>query len=125
MMKLKDILITKAEVENDGHQIDNEMIGGAEISVIGHFGNMVSLNVWTGCCCLIQGNNNTSNLGILIKAFVELFDLTEEDGLNFLKKIKDLPVRIVSDGWGSQVIGFGHFMKDRFVYTEDFLRITE
>ena len=124
-MKLNDILITKAEVENDGHQIDNEMIGGAQISVIGHFGNAVSLNIWTGCCCLIHDCNNTGNLGTLIKAFVELFELTEEDGFDFVKKIKNLPVRIVSDGWGTKVIGFGHFMKDRFVYTEDFLRITE
>lgn len=123
-MKLKDILITKAEVENDGHQIDNEMIRGAQISVIGHFGNAVSLNIFTGSCCLIHDCNNTGNLGILIKAFVELFELTEEDGFIFTK-IKDLPVRIVSDGWGTKVIGFGHFMKDRFVYTDDFLRITE
>lgn len=123
-MKLKDVLITKAEIENDGHQIDNEMIGGAEISVIGHFGNVVSLNIYTGCCCLIHDNNNTGNLGILIKAFVELFELTEEDGLNF-SKLKNIPCRIVSDGPFSKVIGFGHFMKDRFVYTEDFVRITE
>ena len=123
-MKLKDILITKAEVENDGHQIDNEMIRGAQISVIGHFGNAVSLNIFTGSCCLIHDCNNTGNLGILIRAFVELFELTEEDGFNFTE-LKGLPCRIVSDGWGTKVIGFGHFMKDRFVYTEDFLRITE
>ena len=79
MMKLKDVLITKAEVENDGHQIDNEMIRGADISVTGHFGNAVSLNVFTGSCCLLHDCNNTENLGILIKAFVELFELTEED----------------------------------------------
>lgn len=123
-MKLNDILITKAEVENDGHQIDNEMIHGAQISVIGHFGNVVSLTIFTGSCCLLQDNNNTRNLGILIKAFVELFELTEEDGFNFTK-LKDVPCRIVSDGPFSKVIGFGHFMKNRFVYTEDFLRITE
>lgn len=125
MMKLNDIIITKAEVENDGHQIDNEMIRGAQISVIGHFGNVVSLNIWTGCCSLIHDSNCTDNLGILIKAFVELFELTEEDGLDFIKKIQNMPVRIVSDGWGTNVIGFGHFMKNRFVYTEDFMRITE
>lgn len=124
MMKLNDILITKAEVENDGHQIDNEMIRGAQISVVGHFGNAVSLNIFTGSCCLLHDCNNTGNLGILIKAFVELFELTEEDGFIFTK-LKDLPCRIVSDGPFSKVIGFGHFMKDRFVYTEDFLKITE
>ena len=124
MMKLKDVLITKAEVENDGHQIDNEMIRGADISVTGHFGNAVSLNVFTGSCCLLHDCNNTENLGILSKAFVVFFELSDQDGFIFTK-IKDLPCRIVSDGPFSKVIGFGHFMKDRFVYTEDFLRITE
>ena len=123
-MKLNDILVTKSEIEKDGHHIDNEMIRGADISVIGHFGNLVTLNVWTGCCCLIQDRNNTTNLGFLIKALVELFELTDEDGFVF-SKMKDIPCRIVSDGWGTKVIGFGHFMKDRFVYTKDFVKITE
>ena len=123
-MKLNDILVTKSEIEKDGHHIDNEMIRGADISVIGHFGNLVTLNVWTGCCCLIQDRNNTENLGFLIKALVELFELTDEDGFVF-SKMKDIPCRIVSDGWGTKVIGFGHFMKDRFVYTKDFMKITE
>ena len=123
-MKLKDVLITKAEIEDDGHKIDNEMIRGAQISVIGHFGNAVSLNIFTGSCCLVHDCNNTGNVGFIIRAFVELFELTEEDGFDF-SKIKNIPCRIVSDGPFSRVIGFGHFMKDRFVYTDDFMRITE
>ena len=123
-MKLNDVLVTKSKIEKDGHDIDNEMIRGADISVIGHFGNLVTLNVWTGCCCLIHDRNNTANLGFLIKALVELFELTDEDGFAF-DKMKDIPCRIVSDGLGSKVIGFGHFMKDRFVYTKDFVKITE
>lgn len=123
-MKLKEILKTKAEIEADGHEIDNNIIRGADIGVIGHFGNAVSLNVYTDNCCLIHDRNNTGNLGFLIRALVELFDLTEEDGFSF-SKIKDIPCRIISDGWGSKVLGFGHFMKDRFVYTADFMRITE
>lgn len=123
-MKLKDVLITKAEIEDDGHKIDNEMIRGAQIRVTGHFGNAVSLNIFTGSCCLVHDCNNTDNVGFIIRAFVELFELTEEDGLDFTK-IKDLPCRIVSDGQFTRVIGFGHFMKDRFVYTDDFMRITE
>ena len=123
-MKLSDVMITKAEIEEDGHQIDNEMIRGVGINVIAHFNNAVSLNVYTGSCCIIHDTNNTGNLGVIIKAFIELFELDEEDGIDFCK-LKDLPVRIISDGPFSRVIGFGHFMKDRFVYTEDFLRITE
>lgn len=123
-MKLDDIIKKESDILADNHKIENEMIRGADIAVIGHFGNLVSLNVWTGCCCLLHDYNNTQNLGLILKAFVELFDLTDEDGYCF-SKIKDIPCRIISDGWGSKVLGFGHFMKDRFVYTEDFIRITE
>ena len=123
-MKLTDIVKNKAQIEADGHQIDNNMIKGADIAVIGHFGNIVSLNVWTENCCLINDYNNTENLGFIIYALTELFDLTAEDGYCF-NKIKDIPCRMISDGWGTQVLGFGHFMKDKFVYTSDFIKINE
>ena len=123
-MKLSDIIRTRAKVEADGYQLDNEMIHGADISVTGHFGNAVSLNVWTGCCCLIHDRNLTQHLGIVIKALVELFDLTDEDGYNF-SKFKEIPCRIISSGWGTKVVGFGHFMKDKFVYIDDLKLLTE
>lgn len=123
-MKLSDIIRTRAQVEADGYQIDNEMIHGADISVIGHFGNAVSLNVWTGSCCLIHDHDLTQNIGIVIKALVELFDLTDEDGYVF-SKFKEIPCRIIFSGWGGKVVGFGHFMKNRFVYTDDLKWLTE
>ena len=123
-MKLDDILKTEAQIKADGHELSNEMIRGADIHVLGHFGNAVSLNVYTGSCCLIHDVNNTKNLGVMIKGLVELFELTEEDGFRF-SKLKDIPCRIISDGWGSRVLGFGHFMKDRFVYKSDFMLISE
>lgn len=122
-MKLKDITKKKEEILADGHQIDNEMIRGAEIDIIGHFGNVVSLRVWTGCCSLIHDINATGNIGYIIKAIIELLDLTEEDGYLF-SKLKDIPVRIISDGFGTRVLGFGHFMKDQFVYTDDLVKLT-
>ena len=27
--------------------------------------------------------------------------------------------------WGSRCIGFGHFMKDKFVFTDDFAKVNE
>ena len=123
-MKLNDIVKKKADIDADGHQIDNDMVRGADINVIGHFGNVVSLRIWTDNCCIIDDYNNTKNLGLIIHAVTELLDLTTEYGYSF-NKIKDVPIRIISDGWGSKVLGFGHFMKDRFVYTEDLLKITE
>lgn len=121
-LKLEDIIKTKDKILDDGHEIENEMIRGVDIAVIGHYGNVVCLNIWTGCCSLMHDYNNTQNLGIILKALVELLDLTAEDGYSF-SKMKDIPIRIISDGWGSKVLGFGHFMKDKFVYTEDLVRI--
>ena len=123
-MKLNDIIKKKSDIEADGHQIDNNIIRGADISVIGHFGNIVSLNVYTDNCCIIHDYNNTTNLGFIIRALTELLELTAEDGYSF-NKIKDVPIRIISDGWGTKVLGFGHFMKDRFMYTKELMRIDE
>ena len=126
-MKLNDIIKTKAELEALGYGIENEIILGADIDVVGHFGNKCALDIWCKRIRMFGGYNNQSNLGFLLKAFVELFELTEEDGFLF-SKIKDIPCRIVytdGGGWGSECIGFGHFMEDRFVLREDFAKINE
>lgn len=126
-MKLRDIIKTQNQILDDGNSIENNIITGIDIVCIGHFGNAVSLDIWTKSCSLYHYYNNTDNIGWQIKALVELFDLTDEDGF-VLSKFKDIPCRIVlegSGGWGSKVIGFGHFMKDKFVYKDDFAKITE
>ncbi len=126
-MKFEDIIKTEKEIIADGNSIENNIIIGSDINCIGHFGNVVSLNIWTYNCSLFHAYNNTNNIGWQIKALVELFDLTEEDGFLF-SKFKNIPCRIITEdsgGWGSKVIGFGHFMKDKFVYADDFAKITE
>jgi len=126
-MKFEDIIKTEKEIIADGNSIENNIIVGSDISCIGHFGNVVCLDIWTNNCSLFSGYNNTDNIGWQIKALVELFDLTDEDGF-LLSKFKNIPCRIITEGsggWGSKVIGFGHFMKDKFVYKEDFAKITE
>ena len=127
-MKFEDIIKTEKEIIADGNSIENNIIVGSDICCIGHFGNVVSLSIWTNNCSLFQVHNNTDNIGWQIKALVELFDLTEEDGF-LLSKFKNIPCRIIIEGsnsWcGGKVIGFGHFMKDKFVYKEDFAKITE
>lgn len=83
---------------------------------------MISKNVWQ-----MSSYNNTRSLGYLIKAFIELFDISNEDGLR-LTDIKNIPCRLVFNGknsWGSKCIGFGHFMKDKFVLTKEFAEVNE
>ncbi len=121
-MKFEDIIKTKDEIIADGNSIENNIIKYIDIRCIGHFYNMVSLEVLATNCLLFSGYNSTDNIGWQLKALVELFDLSEEDGF-FLSRFKNIPCRIVT--YGSKVIGFGHFMKDKFVYTRDFARITD
>ena len=123
-MKLKEIIKTQNDILEDGHQINNDIIRDVDINIIGHFGNLVSFDVFCDNCAIIHGYNNTKNIGWIIKAFVELFDIEKEDGL-LLTRIQDIPCRVISDGYFTKILGFGHFMKDKFVYTEDFMKITE
>ena len=126
-MKLEDVVKTEKQIIADGNSISNNIIVGNNIICTGHFGNAVSLDIWTNNCSLFSHYNNTPNIGWQIKALVELFDLTEEDGFA-LTDFKNIPCRIITEGsggWGSKVIGFGHFMKDKFVYKEDFAKIDE
>jgi hypothetical protein len=126
-MKLKDIIYSKEDVELRGFSVENNIISGLDVSVIVHFGNLASLNIWCTNCVIYSGNNDTKNLGFMIKALVDLFDLTDEDGFALFTQFKNIPIRIVceGDGWGSKVVGFGHFMKDKFVLKEDFCMIDE
>lgn len=117
---------TLAEIKQDGNSVENNIIKGLDICVIGHFGNVVCLDIWCENCSLFFGYSCTKNIGFQIKELVELFDLTNEDGY-CLSHFKDIPCRTILEGdggWGSKVLGFGHFMKDKFIYKENLARIT-
>ena len=126
-MTYKDAVSTLKSIKEDGNSVENNIIRGIDITVIGHFNNAVCLNVWCDNCALFHDYNNTDNVGYQIRALTELFDLTEEDGFS-LKQVKNIPCRVIFEstgGWGGKVVGFGHFMKDKFIYKEDFARICE
>ena len=126
-MKLEDVVKTEQEIKDMGHSIENNIITAVEVNVVAHFGNVTCFeirceNVWP-----MSSYNNLRNLGYIIKAFIELFDLSEEGGIR-LSEIKNVPCRLIfegSGGWGSKCIGFGHFMKDKFVLTKDFVKVDE
>lgn len=126
-MKLDDIIKTQSDIIADGNSIENNIIETVDINVIAHFGNCPCFEITCSNVWCFQGYNNTQNLGFLIRAFYNLFDLGEEDGLR-LDKIKKIPCRLIFEkegGWGGKCIGFGHFMKDKFVYSKDFAKIDE
>lgn len=124
-MKLEEITKTKKQIEEMGYNIENNIIEEVSIITIAHFGNVscfeiVCSNVWA-----MSGYNNINNLGYIIKAFIKLFEMSKEDGVR-LKELKNIPCRLIFEGgWGSKCIGFGHFMKDKFVLTEEFAKLDE
>lgn len=124
-MKLKDIIKTEEQIKETGHRIENNLIEEVNVNAIAHFGNITSFEIYCSNICPMSGRNNIGNLGYVIRAFIELFDLSEEDGLR-LTKIKKIPCRLVFKngfGFGNECIGIGHFMKDKFVLIDDLARL--
>ena len=128
-MKLKDIVKTKREIDDIGYDIVNNIIANVNINTIAHFGNSTCFEIACNDVYPMSCYNNLQNLGYILRAFIEFFELSEEDGLR-ITQIKNIPCRLIFESkngcaWGSKCIGFGHFMKDKFVFTEDFARINE
>ena len=124
-MKLEDIIKTRKQIEEVGYKIENNFIEEVNINTIAHFGNLTCFEIMCTNVCPMSGYNNIGNLGYIIRAFFEVIGLSEEDGLR-LTEIKNIPCRLIFEGgWGSRCIGFGHFMKDKFVFTKDFAKIDE
>lgn len=121
-MKLKDILKTAKEIEQMGYKIENNIIEEININIIGHFCNAVCLEIFCSNVVPLGGYNNTQNNGYVIRAIIELFCVEKEDGLR-ITDVKNIPCRLVFKG--CKCVGFGHFMKDRFVITEDFAKVDE
>lgn len=115
-MRFEELVKTRREVEDLGCEIENDIIRSVDVRVIAHFGNITCFVVRCDNVTPMSSYNNTKNLGYVIQAFIKLFDLSKEDGVD-LSEIKDVPCRLVySEG---RCIGVGHFMKDRFVLTAD------
>ena len=126
-MKLKEVIKTEQEIKGMGHSIQNDIIEKVDINTIAHFGNSTCFEIMCSNVCAMSFYHNTQNLGCIVKAFIELYDLSEEDGIR-LSKIKNIPCRLIFEGagrWGSKCIGFGCFIKNKFVLTNDFAKIDE
>ena len=125
---LNDMIKTEAELRDLGYGIKNDIIEKVDVNTIAHFGNATCLEILCSNICPMSSYNNTGNLGFVIRALIELLDLSREDGLR-LSKIKNVPCRLVFNepdcSWGSSAIGIGNFMKDKFVLIKDLARIND
>ena len=126
MKELKYIL--KSQDDFPDNAIENNVITNVMVDTIAHFGNITSFEIRCKNIVPYSGRNNISNLGYVVRAFIELMGLSREDGIR-LEEIKNVPCRLVMDckksesGWGSSAIGIGHFMDDKFVLFDDLAKI--
>jgi hypothetical protein len=128
-MKLTDVIKKKSDIDAIGYDIANNVITHININTIAHFGNTTCFEIACKDVWPMSTYNNTKNLGFILKAFIEFFELEEEDGLR-IDKVKNIPCRLIyesTDGciWGSKCIGIGHFMKDKFMFIKDFAKVDE
>lgn len=125
MKTYKDICKTQKELLEKNFSIENNILKSIEINLIAHFGNIATLEMFFEDCCLFSNYNLGTTIPFILKSIIEILDLSEEDGLR-ISKIKNVPVRIVLQGNGlGRIVGFGHFMKDRFVLAEDLIEISK
>lgn len=123
MKTYKDIANTEEEIYESGLFIQNAILEKVDINLIAHFGNITTLEMMFDCCCLFSGINAGGLLPDILKTIVEVLGLSEEDGLR-ISEIKNVPVRIVTtEKYFGRVVGFGHFMKDRFVPKDDVIQM--
>lgn len=116
--------IIKCQTDLQDKYIENNLLKSLDIKIIAHFRNCTTLEMMFENCCLFSSINMGSILSEVIKIIIETLDLGEEDGIR-LSEIKNKPIRIVYDSQWGKVIGFGHFMKDRFVLAEDVLNLAK
>ena len=122
MNKSEYPFVTLRELEKLGYRVQNEMIKKIDISLLGHFGNIVTLEILTSRGFLFSGYNMTLCVGTVLQSLFELLDLSEEDGRR-LSEIEDTPCRVVIDAEMHR-IGIGHFIEDQFLLECDLKNLT-
>jgi len=112
-------IIHKSEFPDIGYyEISNGIVKESTISMAGHFGNCITLDlgVKSSCgwsCSFLSMRNFTKHIGFICKALIEVIDKDcTDDNIDFAK-LKGMPCRLVSDK--TRVIGIGNYMEDRWL----------
>lgn len=120
MKTYKDILKTEKNLK--GLCIENNILKSIDVNVIGHFGNISTLEMLFEDCCLFSHYNLSNVMGDVLKCIFECLELSEDNGKR-LSDVKNVPVRIIYTSSFGNAVGFGHFMKDKFLLVEDVIAI--
>lgn len=109
-------------------ELKNDMIRDARIEIIGHFGELVGIELFLEDKLnpLCAGYASTANVGFIIRRVSQLLALFDDDPRDFMTEIQNAPVRIYDWGRGGDSVMekccIGHFMKDRFIYGADLMK---
>lgn len=128
-MKYQEVIKTAKDLAEAGRGFENNIIERFDIDIIAHFGNLTCFEIMCSNCIPYGTYNNTANIGYIIRTAIELFDLSNEEGVR-LSKIHDVPCRLVYEGnrtshLGERAIGIGHWMKDKFILFDDLTKVDE
>lgn len=119
MKTYKDIVKTEETLKELGYRIENNIIEKIDVNIVGHFGNITTLEVFLKDCCLFSQYNLGGSFPFVVKSIVEILNLTDDNGVR-LSKIKNIPVRLVIKGRGlGEAVGIGNFMNDEFILVKD------
>ena len=104
---------------------EDNYIEEIDVEITAHFGNCVSLYLICDAVRPIPLWSSTSNIGYIIKTFVELLDASMEDGL-YLQKLKGRKIRIAYEGkhkFIGKSIALGHPYKDKWIIITDLMKV--
>lgn len=117
------MFVTEQELKNrfTTMKINNAVIKHIEIEILGHFGNLVSLDMpinFNGNHYAAPFNliNLTEHCGKVIRTLIELIDIRSDNNI-VLSHLKDLPCRVVVTEKGVEAIG--NIVQDKFIVVDD------
>jgi hypothetical protein len=107
-------------------RISEDELKRIDVQVIPHYGWVTCLTLHFSSGSPIQPYNNTRNLGYVLHHLFQLFDI-REDG-DYMSNIANKRVRLVYsyDGpYYGQCVAIGHPYKDKFIFFEDLMKVSE
>ena len=127
-MSIQKVLVTEKTVGEriSNYQIKEDELKRIDVQVIPHYGWVTCLTLHFNAGSPLQPHNNTRNLGYVLHHLLQFFDI-HEDGA-YLSDIVNKKVRLVYSydaPFCGQCIAIGHPYKDRFIFFEDLMKVSE
>ncbi|MDD4817330.1 MAG: DUF5131 family protein [Victivallaceae bacterium] len=95
--------ITLSEAKKRNYEVNNALIAEIDLNLIGHFGNIVTLEIRLSDGRVVFNScNATARIGVLLQCLCDLLELSDEEGRR-LSSVRNIPCRILCSPGG--VIG--------------------